>query len=134
VACAALALVGAALLGRAALAERYLDQGRAVLASRPATALERANESVRLNDEALSAYYLRSAAWARLGSYRQARAALGEATRREPHDFLPWTLLGDLATRRGDTSQAVHDYGRARRLNPRDPAIAALTREARQRQ
>ena len=134
VACAALALVGAALLGRAALAERYLDQGRAVVASDPPTALERANESLQLNDEALAAYYLRSAAWARLGNYRQARAALIEATRREAHDFLPWTLLGDLATRRGDTRQAARDYARARRLNPRDPTIRVLAREARRGQ
>jgi Flp pilus assembly protein TadD len=96
-------------------------------------ALDKAGDSLRLNDEALPAYYLRAAAWARLGDYERARAALTEATEREPRDFVPWTLLGDLATRRGDDRQALRDYGRAHQLNPRDRTIAALRRQARQR-
>jgi UDP-GlcNAc:undecaprenyl-phosphate GlcNAc-1-phosphate transferase len=132
-ACAVLALVGAVLVGRAALAERYLQEGRDALDGNPTSALAKASDSLRLNDEALPAYYLRSAAWAQLGDYERARAALTEATRREPHDFVPWTLLGDLATRRGDDRQAARDYGRAHQLNPEDRTIATLRDQASRR-
>ena len=78
-----------------------------MLTSDPAAAIAKARDSLRLNDERLQAYYLEAAAWARLGDYRRARAALAEAARREPHDFVTWALLGDLATRRGDDEQAL---------------------------
>ena len=90
--------------------------------SDPAEAIVKAKDSQRLNDERLQAYYLESAAWARLGDYPRARAALAEATRREPHDFVTWALLGDLATRREEDRQALADYRRALALNPRDPS------------
>ena len=44
---------------------------------------------------------------------RAARSRRGPA--REPHDFVTWALLGDLATRRGDDRQALRDYRRALR-------------------
>jgi UDP-GlcNAc:undecaprenyl-phosphate/decaprenyl-phosphate GlcNAc-1-phosphate transferase len=133
VACGVAVLAGAVLVGRAALADRYLNEGREALPKEPAEAIAKARDSQRLNDERLSAYYLESSAWARLGDYRRARAALGEATRREPHDFVPWALLGDLATRRGDDAQALRDYRRALSLNPREPTVRAAVREARVR-
>ena len=108
------------LVGRAALADRYLNEGRDALATEPAAAIAKAQRLAALNDEGLHAYYLEAAAWARLGDYRRARAALAEATRREPHDFVTWALLGDLATRRGDDAQALRDYRRALALNPRN--------------
>ena len=121
--CGLTVLAGAVLVGRAALADRYLNEGRDVLVSDPAAAVVKAKDSQRLNDERLQAYYLESAAWARLGDYPRARAALAEATRREPHDFVTWALLGDLATRRGEDRQALADYRRALALNPRDPSL-----------
>jgi Flp pilus assembly protein TadD len=60
-----------------------------------------------------------------------ARAALLEATRREPHDFVTWALLGDLAVRRGDLAQARRDYGRASELNPRGPGLESLAKNPR---
>jgi Flp pilus assembly protein TadD len=126
-------IAGAVLVGRAALADHYLNEGREALPHDPAEAIAKARDSRRLNDERMSTYYLESAAWARLGDYRRARAALGEATRREPHDFLPWALLGDLATRRGDDAQAVRDYRHAVSLNPRDPTLAGAVSAARAR-
>ena len=126
-------LAGAILVGRAALADRYLNEGRDVLAPDPAEAIAKARDSRELNDEALDAYYLESAGWARLGDYRRARAALAEATRREPHDFVTWALLGDLATRRGDNRQALRDYRRALSLNPRNQDLVGLIRQVRTR-
>ena len=131
--CGLVVLVGAVLVGRAALADRYLNEGRDALAIEPAEAIAKAKDSQRLNDESLQAYYLESAAWARLGDYPRARAALTEATRREPHDSITWALLGDLATRRGEDAQALADYRRALALNPRNRALAEAMRRARAR-
>jgi len=117
-----------------ALADRDLSQGQELLAAgEPAEALQKASSSLELNDEALPALYLESAAWARLGRYRPARAALAEATRREPSDFVTWALLGDLATRRQDWDAALAAYGRASALNPRDRSLRAAARAARRR-
>ncbi|MDQ4129522.1 MAG: tetratricopeptide repeat protein, partial [Actinomycetota bacterium] len=81
------------------------------------------------NGEGMSAHYLRAAAYARFDDYRSARGALLAAAQREPHDFVPWALLGDLAVRAGDLPEARRDYGRAHALNPRDPTLAALARD-----
>jgi UDP-N-acetylmuramyl pentapeptide phosphotransferase/UDP-N-acetylglucosamine-1-phosphate transferase len=130
-ACALAVGVGAVLIGRSALSDRDRAQGQSALTSDPVRALQKSRDALVLNDESLPAYYLQAAAWARLGEYRPARAALLEATRREPHDFVSWALLGDLATRRGDRRQAVSAYGRAATLNPRDHALAALALQTR---
>ena len=131
--CGVATVAGAVLVGRAALADRYLNDGRRVLASDPAEAISKARDSQRLNDERLAAYYLESAAWARLGDYPRARAALSEATRREPHDFVTWALLGDLATRRGEERQALRDYRRGLSLNPRNKGLQRAVLEAQAR-
>ena len=130
---AVIVVFGAVLVGRAALAHRYVSDGRELLASNPAGAIEKARDSLDLNDEALPAYYLEAAAWARLDEYARARAALDAAAAREPHDFVTYALLGDLATRRGDDGQALRDYRRALGLNPRNEALAAAVAEAERR-
>ena len=129
--CGAAVLAGAVMIGQSALADRYLQEGRHALTSSPARAIAKARDSLSLNDERLSTYYLEAAAWARLGDYARARAALREATRREPHESVTWALLGDLATRRGDTRQALHDYRRAHALNPQNAALRTAVRSAR---
>lgn len=122
----AVVLGGAVLVGRATLADRYRMEAEQALDSDPRNSLQQIDRSLALNDEALEAYYAKAAAWARMGNYGQARAALGEATRREPHAFVTWALLGDLALRRGDLGQARRDYGRASELNPRDLGLQTL--------
>lgn len=122
-------LLGAVLVGRAALAEKYESDARDLLQKRPSLAIAKANDSLALNDEALDTYYVRAAAFARLDDYARARATLLEATRREPSDFVPWGLLGDLAVRRGNLEQARAAYREAARLNPRDLGLAALARD-----
>ena len=60
-------------------------------------AIHKSNDALAFNGDSVQALYLKSAAYARLGDYRRSRAALLEATRLEPHNFVPWALLGDLA-------------------------------------
>lgn len=129
--CALVVLFGATMVGRSALADKYRSDAQDILAGDPSGALDKVADSLSLNDESLSAYYVQAAAHARLGLYEPARASLIEATRREPHDFVPWGLLGDLAVRRGDFAQAREDYGRALRLNPRDAGLRAVAEKPR---
>jgi UDP-N-acetylmuramyl pentapeptide phosphotransferase/UDP-N-acetylglucosamine-1-phosphate transferase len=131
VACALTVLIGAVLVGRAALADKYRSDAQDLIHQNPQRALEKADDSLALNDEALAAYYARAAAYARINDYGRARASLLEAARREPHDFVTWGLLGDLALRRGDLAQARRDYGRASRLNPREAGLRQAARDPR---
>jgi len=127
-----LAVVAAAYsVGRLAVADQYRIDARDHLRSDPLEALRLANQSLAFNDDSLPALYVKSAAYARLGRYRPARAALLQATRLEPNDHLPWALLGDLAVRRGDFATARRAYRRASELNPKSGAIRALARNPR---
>jgi tetratricopeptide (TPR) repeat protein len=128
---AGVVLFGAAQVGRSALAQHYRAQAEDVLPVDPVKAIQKANDSLALNDEALPAYYAKAAAYARLDRYRDSRSVLLEAARREPHDFVTWALLGDLATRRGDLPLARRYYRRASRLNPREPYIRRYTSQPR---
>ncbi len=129
--CALVVIAGAVLVGRATLADKYRSDAEELVQSDPARALEKSEDSLALNDESLPAYYARAAAYARVNDYRRARASLLEAVRREPHDFVTWGLLGDLALRRGDLAQARRDYRRASRLNPRDEGLHRAARDPR---
>lgn len=122
-----LALVLAALsLTRQGLGDYFRGVAQDQLAERPEEALESANRSLRVAPEALESYYVKAAAFARFGEAEAAEATLREATRREPGDFVPWTLLGDLAVRQGRIEPARSAYRRALKLNPRDPALRRL--------
>lgn len=129
VASTAVILLGAVLVGRAAMAEKYRSDARGALAMSPVRAISKANDSLALDDETLDTYYVKAAGYARLDQYRSARVTLLEAVRREPHDFVTWGLLGDLAVRRGDVARAKVAYRRAARLNPRSTSLAALARD-----
>jgi hypothetical protein len=118
-------------VGRLAIADQYRIDAGDQLRSDPVEALRLANQSLAFNDQSLLALYVKGAAYARLGRYRAARGALIEATRLEPHDHVPWALLGDLAVRRGDFTAARRFYRRASELNPRSESIEALARNPR---
>jgi hypothetical protein len=122
-ACAVAVVLGGVMVGRWALADRYTGQAEEALASDPGRAAERADAALELNDESLRTYYAKAAAYARLDDYERARATLAEAARREPSDFVPWALLGDLAFRRGDIEASKRYYLRAWKLNPRDSLL-----------
>jgi O-Antigen ligase len=122
-------LAGAYTVGRTTLADRYRSDANDALASDPAEAVREADRALDLNPDSLPSLYVKSAAFARLDQYEDARATLLEATRLEPHDYVPWVLLGDLAVRRGDLDRARLDYTRAARLTPRDESLARLSRD-----
>jgi Flp pilus assembly protein TadD len=82
-------------------------------------ALQDARRSLSLNRHDVMTYIAASAAYAQRNEYQLARGSLLAATREEPFNFVPWALLGDLATRRGDLAQARRDYSKAAQLNPR---------------
>ncbi len=131
VVCGLVVLVGATLVGRVALADKYRAESQDNTTKDPGRALEQAEDSLALNDESLAAYYAKAAALARVNDYPRARGALLEATRREPHDWVTWGLLGDIAVRRGDLEQARKDYGRASQLNPRDTGLEQVADDPR---
>ena len=126
----ALVLTTAGLsLVRQALAEHYESAARSAMPGDPSEAIRQADRSLRLDAESVPAYYVKAAAFARLGEGDAARQTLLEAARREPRDFVTWALLGDLAVRIGDEQSARSNYGRALRLNPRDAGLRAQLAE-----
>jgi hypothetical protein len=122
----AIAALGALTIGRPVLAQHAENRARNLLPSDPRATLRAANDALTLNRNDLSAYYLKSAAYARLGDYRDARAVLLQAAHREPRNFTTFALLGDLAWRHGDRRLATAEYQRAAALNPRDGGLADL--------
>ena len=129
----AVAVIAAAAMsvGRQYAADRYRESGESQLGDDPRAALADANRAIDLDPGDMAARYLRSAAHARFGDYERAREALAEAARREPHNPVPWALLGDLAVRRGDLAQAAQDYSRASELNPKDQYLAEAAADPR---
>ena len=125
------AVAAADLVGRLAFADHDRIQARDSLRADPLEALRLANESLALNPDSLPALEVKSAAYGRLGSYRRASALLREAARLEPHDHLPWALLGDLAVRRGHLKAARRYYRRSSRLNPKSNIIKNLAKDPR---
>ena len=112
-------------IARLALADRYTNDARGEVIRDPLAALSDTSGALSLNGDAVDTYYVRAAAYARLGRYERSRAALLEALRRDPDNFVTWTLLGDLAFRRGDRRAAKASYTRAAQLNPTTPSYSA---------
>ena len=128
---AVVAVAAADSVGTLALADRDRIEARDTLRSDPVEALRLSNESLALNDDSVSALYVKSAAYARLGRYRAARSVLEEAIALEPNDHLTWALLGDLEARRGKFRAARQNYRRSLELNPRNPFVRDLVRDPR---
>lgn len=123
---AVLVAVGAASFGRHYSASVYAQSARDALARSPSLAIDKSATSLQLNPYALETLYTRAAAYARLDDYSRARSVLMRAAAREPLNFVPWALMGDLAARRGELSQARSAYRRALMLNPRDALLREL--------
>jgi tetratricopeptide (TPR) repeat protein len=124
VAAVAVVAVGAAFLVRQTLADAYNISGRHDRA--PRAAIADANRALAYDDDLLDAYYLKAAAYAQVGDDLSSRATLLAATRREPHDWVTWALLGDLAVRARDFRGARLAYGHAFALNPRSGNLRHL--------
>jgi cytochrome c-type biogenesis protein CcmH/NrfG len=82
--------------------------------------VDSARQSLALNSHDVDAYYALAAAEARMGRYSEARQALLASAVEERFNYVPWVLLGDLASRRGDIALARFAYSRAHALNPRE--------------
>jgi UDP-N-acetylmuramyl pentapeptide phosphotransferase/UDP-N-acetylglucosamine-1-phosphate transferase len=123
-------VVGAASLSRQGLADFFRDRADAALAAHPAVAIREADRSLRLDAENPRTYYVKAAALARFDQAEAARQTLLRALSKEPDDFVTWTLLGDLAVRRGRAhfDEARRNYARASALNPVDRSLRDLAR------
>jgi hypothetical protein len=129
---AAVAIIAAAeSVGRIAAADKFRNDARNKLRSDPVEALKLANRSLALNDQSQPAVVVKAAAYARLDDYRDARAALLEGIRLEPHNAVTWALLGDLAVRRRDLRAARRAYRRASTLDPRNDLLRSLAKDPR---
>jgi cytochrome c-type biogenesis protein CcmH/NrfG len=128
----ALAVAGGSL-GRQGLADYFRDRAANALGDeKPLAAITETNRSLRLDGENPETYYLKAAAVARFNDAPLARATLVAALHKEPDNFVTWTLLGDLAVRRGRFEEAKRNYARASALNPRDTGLRALAANPRQ--
>jgi hypothetical protein len=116
---ALLALLAAAQ-GRRWAADYYLARSGSELSANAQGALKDADQSLDLDPASLPAHYAAARAYARLGRYEPARATLLAATRKEPSDYVPWVLLGDLDVRHGNLARARAAYRRATVLSPYD--------------
>jgi O-antigen ligase len=116
----------AASTGRQAAADVYRGRAGAALAADPVAAISAARQSVALDPAAPEGYYLLAAAWARLDDAARVDAALREAARREPSNYVTWALLGDVARREGRAAAARALYRRAAALNPLDAGLREL--------
>ena len=129
---AALALVVAGgSLSRQGLADYFQQRAENALANDPLQAIREANRSLRLDSENPDTYYIKAAALARFNQADPAKATLGQALAKEPDNFVTWTLLGDLAVRRGRYREAQRNYRRALALNPGDAGLKALAENPR---
>ncbi|HEX6391579.1 MAG TPA: O-antigen ligase family protein, partial [Solirubrobacteraceae bacterium] len=123
--------IATAMLAVGWLADDHLRAARSALPDDPRAALGEARSALRLDSHSVDALVIIAAARAREDDYAGARAALLRAAELEPSNFIPPTLLGDLASRRGDRAVARRAYSQALRLNPRDPQLRALVAQPR---
>jgi hypothetical protein len=129
---AALALL-AASVGRQYAASRYQASGASKAESSPRAAIGTLRTAARLDPYSVDTLYSLAAAYARLDDYQRAREAVLLAAAREPFNYVPPALLGDLAMRRGDFGVAAREYRRALTLNPRDVQLTQDEQLARER-
>lgn len=120
-----IATIGATL-SRQAFADHYRGLAFAAIQSDPKQAIRDADRSLRVNANAPRTYYAKAAALARLDRGADADAVLRRAVQKDPKNSVTWTLIGDLATRRGLTDEAREAYAEASRLDPLDPGLRAL--------
>jgi UDP-GlcNAc:undecaprenyl-phosphate GlcNAc-1-phosphate transferase len=133
VAAAALAtlVVAGGSLSRQGLAQIYAKRALAEVHTGPVAAVANANRSLDLDSDAVETYYVKAAALARLDRPSAVDATLQAALGREPHNFVTWALLGDVAVRERDFAAATYYYRSARALNPRSSALGPLAADPR---
>ena len=115
----------AASVGRQYAAARYQQAGAAEVQGSPQAAIGTLEEAQKLDPYSVDTLYSLAAAYAREDNYQRARDTLLAAAARQPENYVPPALLGDLAVRRGDSTLAAVEYRRALALNPDDPDLRA---------
>jgi O-antigen ligase len=123
VAVTAAVAVAAFTTARMELADGHQTRAQHLLVSDPVAAVRQADDAIDLEGDSVSAYYLRSAALARLDLAGPAKTALRDAIAHGPSDWVSWALLGDLETRTGDPRAARRAYRRAAALDPLDAPV-----------
>jgi O-antigen ligase len=113
----------AASIGRQYVATRVSQSGLAQVSTQPARAVKTLRLAAQLDPYSLNTLIWLASAYARLDSYQDARDALLVAAAREPTNYVPPALLGDLAMRRGYYAVAVSEYRAAIALDPDDPTL-----------
>lgn len=122
-----LAAAAAVAVARPVLAEHKRSVASAEAVRDPVAAIRDANTSIGLLDD-VDTYYVKAAAYARLDDFADASGTLLQAERLEPHNFVTWGLLGDLAARHGEVAKALGYYRRASALDPLDADLQNLAR------
>jgi hypothetical protein len=115
--------LGAASLGRQYVASRLASSGAGETIRSPAAAISTLRQSLALDPFSLPVRYSLAAAYAAEDDYAQTRDIVLAAAAREPENYVPPALLGDIALRRGQRALAVSEYRRALALDPRDPML-----------
>jgi hypothetical protein len=128
----ALVAILAASVARQYIASRYARTGSSQVAHSARSAIGTLQRAAQLDPYSVNTLFTLASAYARLDDYADARATLELASSREPYNYVPHALLGDLALRRGASGMAVSEYRSALQLNPRDPQLvqAELRAEA----
>ena len=102
------------------------EQQRLAAAEDLAVATERAQTAARLNPFSPEPLQGKSGILQQQGLNKEAAEAIEEAAARDPHNYLPYSLLGTLQmTRLNDYEAATEAYRKALELNPNATMVAA---------
>jgi hypothetical protein len=132
IACLGVLALLAASVGRQYVGSRYTASGTEQVATHPRQAIGTLQEAARLDPYSMSTLYEIASAYAKLDDYQQARDALLVAEQKQPSNYVPPALMGDLAMRRGSYAVAVASYRHAAQLDPNDPGVDASLQSAEQ--
>jgi tetratricopeptide (TPR) repeat protein len=120
-------LVGALVLLATALSlsEYYLDEGRRLSAAGDVQgAINTSRVAARLDPFDTEALETRSFLFEQQGRYEDAAAALREAIARDPHNYIPYLMLGNLQLNELDELDAAEEsYREVLRLNPKESTV-----------
>jgi tetratricopeptide (TPR) repeat protein len=120
-------LVGALVLLAMALylSEYYLEEGRRLSAAGDVQgAIDASQTAARLDPFDTEALETRSFLFQQQGRYEDAAGALREAIERDPHNYVPYLMLGNLQfSELDDLDAAEESYRRVLELNPKESTV-----------
>jgi tetratricopeptide (TPR) repeat protein len=120
-------LVGALVLLSTALwlSEHYLDEGRRLAAAGDVQgAMDASRMAARLDPFDPEALETQSSLFEQQGRYEDAATSLREAIGRDPHNYIPYLMLGNLQLNALDElDAAAESYRDVLRLNPKEAPV-----------